>query len=384
MEKEASTTSSSIIKCGKPGCENPGKLRCPNCKKLQIKEGSYFCGKECFTGYWSSHKDIHEKYDVYVDGFPYTGSLRRYHISDIKKIPDHIKKPDYADHKEGISKCEEDERNVTKIPVYSKEDIQKMKEVCLIGRKVLDIAHKAVKVGVRTDEIDEVVHKACIDFEVYPSPLNYYNFPKSVCTSVNEVICHGIPDMRPLEEGDIVNLDISVYKDGYHADLNETYFVGKVDDQSKYLVQNAYDCLFKAIEICKPGTMYKELGNVIGNFIESKGLAVTKTYCGHGVGKLFHCNPNVPHYKNNKAVGIMRPGHIFTIEPMINQGSWKDATWLDNWTAVTVDGKRSAQFEHTILITETGCELLTARLPDSPALDIDTGDTEKQYLPKLD
>ena len=171
---------------------------------------------------------------------------------------------------------------------------------------------------------------------------------------MNEIICHGIPDMRQLENGDILNIDISVYKDGYHADLNETFLVGSVDKESVFLVKSAYECLQKAIEICKPGTMYKEIGEVIGNFIESRGLAVTKTYCGHGIGKLFHCTPNVPHYRKNKAVGIMRPGHIFTIEPMINQGSWKDFTWLDEWTASTVDGKRSAQFEHTILITETG------------------------------
>lgn len=251
-----------------------------------------------------------------------------------------------------------------------------MREVCILGRKVLDIAHKAVKPGVRTDEIDKVVHEACIELGVYPSPLNYYKFPKSVCTSVNEIICHGIPDLRPLEEGDIINIDISVFKDGYHSDLNETYFVGKVDDDTKKLVQAAYDCLYKAIEICKPGTMYREIGNVIGDFINKQDLYVTKTYCGHGIGKLFHGTPNVPHYKKNKAVGIMRPGHIFTIEPMINQGTTKDITWLDDWTASTMDGKRSAQFEHTLLITETGCEILTNRLPDSPALDIDVKDTE--------
>ena len=245
-----------------------------------------------------------------------------------------------------------------------------MREVCLIGRKVIDIAHKAVKVGITTDEIDRIVHEACIEYEVYPSPLNYYKFPKSVCTSTNEIICHGIPDLRKLEDGDIVNVDISVYKNGYHADLNETYIVGNTDKESKYLIESAYECLQKAISICKPGTMYKEIGDVIGNFIEERGLSVTRTYCGHGIGKLFHCNPNVPHYKKNKQIGIMRPGHIFTIEPMINQGTWKDVTWLDDWTASTSDGKRSAQFEHTILITEEGCEVLTARLEDSPKLEI--------------
>lgn len=244
-----------------------------------------------------------------------------------------------------------------------------MKEVCRIGRKILDIAHKAVRPGITTDEIDRVVHEACIEHEVYPSPLNYYKFPKSVCTSVNEIICHGIPDMRKLEEGDIVNVDISVYKNGYHSDLNETYLVGKTDDESKFLVKSAYECLQLAIQACKPGVMYKEIGDIIGKFIEAKGLSVTRTYCGHGIGKLFHANPNVPHYRKNKAIGIMRPGHIFTIEPMINQGTWRDVTWFDDWTSTTEDGKRSAQFEHTILITDDGCEVLTARLEDSPKLE---------------
>jgi methionyl aminopeptidase len=186
---------------------------------------------------------------------------------------------------------------------------------------------------------------------------------------VNEVICHGIPDRRPLENGDILNIDISIYLNGYHSDLNETYLVGEVDQESKHLVSCAYNSLMKAIEICKPGALYKEIGNVVANHIESNGLSVVKTYCGHGVGKLFHTTPNIPHYKNNKAVGSMKAGHIFTIEPMINQGTWKDVTWMDDWTAVTADGKRSAQFEHTILITETGCEILTARTEDSPPLE---------------
>lgn len=173
-----------------------------------------------------------------------------------------------------------------------------------------------------------------------------------------------------LVEGDIVNVDISVYtKKGFHADLNETFIVGKTDEKSHYLVEHAYNCLMEAIKICKPGTMYKEVGNVISNYINPKGLSIVKSYCGHGVGKMFHCAPNVPHYKNNKAVGVMKPGHIFTIEPMINQGDWQDLTWPDNWTAVTIDGKRSAQFEHTLLITEDGCEILTARLEDSPELE---------------
>eukprot|EP01017_Pseudomicrothorax_dubius_P039054 TRINITY_DN5944_c0_g1_i3.p1 TRINITY_DN5944_c0_g1~~TRINITY_DN5944_c0_g1_i3.p1 ORF type:complete len:248 (-),score=64.08 TRINITY_DN5944_c0_g1_i3:702-1445(-) len=246
-----------------------------------------------------------------------------------------------------------------------------MREVCLIGRKALDLGHSMVKPGVTTDEIDRAVHEFIIEQGAYPSPLNYYNFPKSLCTSVNEVICHGIPDDRPLQDGDIVNLDISVYYKGHHSDLNETYGVGNIPDSSKFLIEKAYRALEKAIAICKPNVMYKEIGNVIGKYIDDNGLSVVRTYCGHGIGRLFHSTPNVPHYSNNKTTGFMRTGHTFTIEPMINQGNYKDVTWPDDWTAVTVDGQRSAQFEHTLLITSTGCEVLTARLPTSPPLDFE-------------
>lgn len=220
-----------------------------------------------------------------------------------------------------------------------------------------------------TEEIDRIVHEYIIANEAYPSPLNYYKFPRSCCTSVNECICHGIPDTRPLEEGDIINLDVSVYKDGFHADMNETYCVGKVSESSRALVQATYDCLMKAIAYCKPGNMYKQVGNIIAGHVEPLGYSVVRTYTGHGVGAMFHQAPQVPHYKGNKAVGFMKAGHVFTIEPMINQGVWKDLTWNDKWTSVTADGQRSAQFEHTLLITETGCEILTAPTESSLPLE---------------
>jgi methionyl aminopeptidase len=192
--------------------------------------------------------------------------------------------------------------------------------------------------------------------------LNYYLFPKSVCTSVNEIICHGIPDLRPLEDGDIVNLDISVYHNGYHGDLNETFLVGDVSEESRRLVECAYATLSAAIDIAKPGTLYREFGTVISKVAKKYKCSVTKSYCGHGIGALFHTAPNVPHYANNKAKGELKPGHIFTIEPMINLGMYDDVLWPDGWTAATRDGKRSAQFEHTMLVTETGIELLTGRI----------------------
>lgn len=236
-----------------------------------------------------------------------------------------------------------------------------------MAREVLDAAARAVKPGVTTDELDRIVHEETLKRGAYPSPLNYVGFPKSCCTSVNEVICHGIPDTRPLGEGDIVNIDVTLYYDGFHGDLNETYPVGKVDKASLELINCSRTCLEKALELVQPGTAYKELGAVIDKHAKACGFSVVRTYCGHGIGRLFHTVPNVPHYAKNKAVGVMKAGHIFTIEPMINAGAWQDVSWPDQWTAVTVDGKPSAQFEHTILVTETGYELLTAPLPDSPS-----------------
>jgi len=202
----------------------------------------------------------------------------------------------------------------------------------------------------------------------YPSPLNYRGFPKSICTSINEVICHGIPDNRPLVEGDIVNVDISTYYEAFHGDVNDTFFVGgeeKCSPVARKLVQTTYEALEMSIKMCHPRLLYREVGPVLSKHVHNNGFSVVKAYCGHGVGQLFHTAPNVPHYSKNKAIGVMTPGHVFTIEPMINEGVWKEQLWPDNWTAATVDGKLSAQFEHSILITETGYEVLTARTPKS-------------------
>lgn len=237
---------------------------------------------------------------------------------------------------------------------------------CTQGRAVLDACVAAVRPGVTTDELDRIAHDVTVAGGGYPSPLNYCSFPKSLCTSVNEVICHGIPDARPLEDGDIVNLDVSVFLGGYHGDLNETVLCGQVDDQGRALVRASWTCLAAAMAIVKPGTRFREVGDVISSAAASAGFSVVRTYCGHGIGSLFHCAPSIPHYGGNKAVGIMKQGQVFTIEPMINAGSWKDTTWPDGWTSSTVDGKRSAQFEHTLLVTHTGCDVLTKRLDTSP------------------
>ncbi|XP_051822658.1 methionine aminopeptidase 1-like [Antechinus flavipes] len=285
-----------------------------------------------------------------------------YPLMPTRPVPSYIQRPDYADHPLGMSESEQALKGTSQIKILSSEDLEGMRLVCRLAREVLDVAAMIIKPGVTTEEIDHSVHLACISRNCYPSPLNYYNFPKSCCTSVNEVICHGIPDRRPLQDGDIVNVDITIYRNGYHGDLNETFFVGEVDESARKLVQTTYECLMQAIDAVKPGVRYRELGNIIQKHAQANGFSVVRSYCGHGIHKLFHTAPNVPHYAKNKAVGVMKPGHVFTIEPMICEGGWQDETWPDGWTAVTRDGKRSAQFEHTLLVTDTGCEILTRPL----------------------
>ena len=184
-----------------------------------------------------------------------------------------------------------------------------------------------VKPGVLPEDIDIAVHNMTVENNAYPSPLNYRDFPKACCISVNEVICHGIPDFRPLQDGDIVNLDISCYLNGYHGDVNETYTCGKVDDKSKALIKASHDSMMAAINEVKPNILFRDFGNTITSVCRRAGFSVVKTYCGHGIGELFHCAPNVPHYANNKAMGSCRPGMVFTIEPMVNAGTWRDVTW---------------------------------------------------------
>jgi len=165
-----------------------------------------------------------------------------------------------------------------------------------------------------------------------------------------------------LQDGDIVNVDISLYHDGVHGDVNATFLVGNVDEQSRKLVEVTRESLDKAIAMVKPGALYRDVGNVISKHVVQNGFSVVRTYCGHGIGSLFHTTPSIPHYAKSKAVGVMKPGHVFTIEPMINEGVWQDVLWPDNWTSATKDGKRSAQFEETLLVTETGCEVLTGKI----------------------
>ncbi|KAI6899731.1 methionine aminopeptidase 1A [Hortaea werneckii] len=343
-------------KCEGADCDNDaGSLQCPTCQKLG-KE-SYFCSQDCFKRNWAEHKKLHKGANSTLsnlgltqpkvisqpdaDGhfnpfpaYPFTGSLRPvYPLSPRSSVPDRIRKPDYASN--GIPKSEQVFVGRNKVKILTKAEQEGMRKACRLGREVLDIAAREIKPGVTTDHIDKVVHAACME----------------------------------RDDGDILNLDISLYHGGFHSDLNETYYVG--DSSAKNadnvrVVEAARDCLDEAIKTIKPGTLFRSFGEVIEKVARSRGCSVVKTYCGHGVNSLFHCAPNIPHYAKNKAVGECKPGMTFTIEPMISLGSHKDKTWPDDWTSVTTDGSRTAQFEHTILVTETGYEILTARLEDSP------------------
>src|SRR6185436_18836076 len=221
------------------------------------------------------------------------------------------------------------------------------------------LAGELVRPGITTDEIDAAVHQMCIDRGAYPSPLNYNGFRKSVCTSVNEVICHGIPDSRELQDGDIVNLDVTTYIGGVHGDTNATFLVGEVDPASRHLVQVTEEFTWHGIEAVVAGRPLSDIGRAIEQHAKAHRMGVVRAFIGHGIGEQFHTDIQVLHYYDSRASMIMRPGMTFTIEPMISLGTWQHKMWDDDWTAVTADGKRTAQFEHTIVVTDDGCDVLT-------------------------
>ncbi|KAH9707531.1 methionine aminopeptidase 1B [Citrus sinensis] len=233
-----------------------------------------------------------------------------------------------------------------------------MRAVCELAARVLDAAGKLVRPSVTTNEIDKAVHQMIIEAGAYPSPLGYGGFPKSVCTSVNECMCHGIPDSRQLQDGDIINIDVTVYLNGYHGDTSKTFLCGNVSDGLKRLVKVTEECLEKGIAVCKDGASFKKIGKRISEHAEKYGFGVVERFVGHGVGKVFHSEPIIYHNRNENP-GCMVEGQTFTIEPILTMGSIECITWPDNWTTLTADGNPAAQFEHTILITRTGAEILT-------------------------
>lgn len=221
---------------------------------------------------------------------------------------------------------------------------------------------RSLQPGMSTDEIDRFVFNEIIKCDSYPSPLLYCDFPKAICTSVNNVACHGIPDTRKLLDGDIINIDITIFHDNFHGDCSKTFLVGNVDEKGRLLVGHNKKALYEAISVCKPGVNFGEIGRALSAYAKKHNYNIVKDFIGHGIGEQFHCPPEIYHFENEYDIGTMQKGMIFTIEPIFSEGSGDIELWEDEWTVSTVDNSRTAQHEHTILINEESCEILT--LPD--------------------
>jgi len=269
-------------------------------------------------------------------------------------VPSRITRPDYA--ADGIPKKKKNSL------LTRKKDILRMKAACVSAAEVLAEVGSAVRIGITTDELDLIAHEACIKKGGYPSPLNYHKFPKSLCTSVNEVICHGIPaESCVLRSGDIINCDVTIFTQGYHGDCSATFYVGEVEENRKLLVEAAKESLEIGIAAVRPGSCVSEVGKAIENYIKhNTEFSIVEQFAGHGIGEVFHSKPSVLHYYDSQQHFILVDGMTITIEPMINMGL-KDGVFLsDGWTYRTKDGLPSAQFEHTLLVTKRGCKILTA------------------------
>jgi methionyl aminopeptidase len=303
----------------------------------------------CWCGSGRKYKRCHK---------PLEGRVLQGIISPMLTVPASIGRPSYADT--GVVNRWNESR------VKTPEIIERMRHAGIVAAEVLRLAGEMVRPGITTDEIDQYVHQLCIERNSYPSPLNYSGYPKSVCTSVNEIICHGIPDSRVLQDGDIVNLDVTCYIGGVHGDTNATFFVGDVDQASRTLVRVTEECTWHGIEAVVPGRPLSDIGRAIEAHAKQHGYGVVKAFIGHGIGEQFHTDIQVLHYYDARANMIMRPGMTFTIEPMITMGTWQHKMVFDDgWTAATADGKRTAQFEHTCLVTDDGVDVLTA--PGGPS-----------------
>jgi methionyl aminopeptidase len=263
------------------------------------------------------------------------------------------------------------------IQIKSAEEIEKMRVAGRLAAQVLEMIEPYVKAGITTNELNQI----CADYtekeqNAISAPLNYHGFPKSICTSVNHVVCHGIPDDEPLKEGDIINIDITVIKDGYHGDTSKMFFIGEISEENKRLCEITQQSLYLAVEKVRPGLRFSQIGATIEKYIkDNSNYTIVREYCGHGIGKDFHEDPQIVHYKQRIPMNpkkrdavdpIMQEGMCFTIEPMINLGVAKTVLDKnDGWTVTTGDNKNSAQYEHTLLVTKTGCEVLTLRKDDT-------------------
>jgi len=272
-------------------------------------------------------------------------------ISPRRPVPESIPRPEYVDRPAPAP--------FTGSEVKDADTIERIRVACRLAAQARDLVGEHVAPGVTTDELDRIGHDFLIDHGAYPSTLGYKGFPKSLCTSVNEVVCHGIPDARVLEDGDIVNIDITAYVDGVHGDTNATFLSGDVADETRLLVEHTREALNRAIKAVKPGRRVNVIGRVIEAYAKRFGYGVVREFTGHGIGTAFHSGLIIPHYDDARFDDEIRPGMTFTIEPMLNLGTHEWVMWDDGWTVVTADGRRSAQFEHTLLVTHDGAEVLT-------------------------
>ncbi|XP_045614457.2 methionine aminopeptidase 1D, mitochondrial isoform X1 [Procambarus clarkii] len=304
----------------------------PNVKQIQHNRGIWDIFQRANFGSYTVLDDVGE-------------------VSATREVPSHIPCPPYAQTGEPSSAPSSPE-------IKANYQVQAMKESCYLARSILNIVGENIQVGMTTDDIDKLVHTKIIASGAYPSPLNYLGFPKSVCTSVNNVACHGIPDDRHLLDGDIVSVDVTVFYNGYHGDCCETYLIGNVDEAGRHLVEAARRCRDAAVSICAPGVPFAAIGTKVKEVAIQGGVTVVPCFIGHGIGQYFHGPPDIYHCYNDYP-GCMEAGMTFTIEPIVAQGK-EDALILeDGWTAVMLDNGRAAQFEHTILVTESGHEILT-------------------------
>ena len=274
----------------------------------------------------------------------------------IRTVPDSIERPEYAWK-------DEVQENIGEPLIQTAETIEKMREASRIAANALEAAGAAVAPGVTTDEIDRIAHEYMLDHGAYPSTLGYRGFEKSCCTSLNEIVCHGIPDTTVIQDGDICNIDVTAYKNGVHGDTNATFLAGDVAEENRLLVERTKEATMRGIRAAKPGRQINVIGRVIESYAKRFGYNVVTDFTGHGVGTTFHNGLVVLHYDSDAYTDVLEPGMTLTVEPMINIGSLDYDIWDDGWTVQNRDGEYTAQFEHTIVITDDGNEILT--IPDS-------------------
>ncbi|GIF52573.1 methionine aminopeptidase type I [Asanoa ferruginea] len=272
-------------------------------------------------------------------------------ISPWRQVPPSIPRPEYVG-KKGPTPWRGSN-------VQTPETIERMRLASRLAAQATQLAGEHCKPGVTTDEIDKVVHEFLVDHGAYPSTLGYKGFPKSCCTSLNEVICHGIPDSTVLEDGDIINVDVTAFIGGVHGDTDATFLVGDVAEEDRLLVERTHEAMMRGIKAVATGRQINVIGRVIESYAKRFGYGVVRDFTGHGIGEAFHSGLYVPHYDSPRPTDLMEPGMTFTIEPMITLGTYEYDMWDDGWTVVTKDRKWTAQFEHTIVVTEDGHEILT-------------------------